>query len=172
MFYPLPTPPDATYGAPDHWKADHITEYRCRRAVVRYWKDITDPKYSKDKEIPATRHNPLPDNDAAVDGVAGMTLDGPPPQSSDGDVPIPGPSDASLIISGRRGGWISRLGHSVARQKVQSRISSPIIYSFIQSCDGTTLVYHICSHSYLDYVLYSISSLCFVFVGEDVTCRF
>ncbi|KAF9250622.1 hypothetical protein L218DRAFT_1082577, partial [Marasmius fiardii PR-910] len=27
MFYPLPTPPDATYGAPDHWKADHITEY-------------------------------------------------------------------------------------------------------------------------------------------------
>ncbi|KAF9260520.1 hypothetical protein L218DRAFT_962538 [Marasmius fiardii PR-910] len=94
MFYPLPTPPDATYGAPDHWKADHITEYRRRRAVVRYWKDITDPKYSKDKEIPATRHNPLPDNDAAVDGVAGMTLDGPPPQSSDGDVPIPGPSDA------------------------------------------------------------------------------
>ncbi|KAF9255113.1 hypothetical protein L218DRAFT_951032 [Marasmius fiardii PR-910] len=93
MFYLLPIPSDATYVAPAHWKPDHITEYRRRRAVVRHWKGPHNPKYSKDKEISANCHNPFPEDDTTTNGVASMVLDGALTQPSDGDQPIPGPSE-------------------------------------------------------------------------------
>ncbi|KAF9258955.1 hypothetical protein L218DRAFT_947965 [Marasmius fiardii PR-910] len=94
MFYPLPIPSDATYVTPAHWKLDHITKYRRRCAVVQHWKETNNPKYSKDKEISANRHNPFPEDDATTNGVADMVLDGALTQPSDGDQPIPGPSEA------------------------------------------------------------------------------
>ncbi|KAF9257880.1 hypothetical protein L218DRAFT_1005654 [Marasmius fiardii PR-910] len=69
MFYLLSTPSDATYGT-------------------------NNPKYSKDKEISANRHNPFPEDDATTNGVAGMVLDGALTQPSDSEQPIPGPSKA------------------------------------------------------------------------------
>ncbi|KAF9254428.1 hypothetical protein L218DRAFT_1009692 [Marasmius fiardii PR-910] len=69
MFYLLPIPSDATYGT-------------------------DNPKYSKDKEISANCHNPFPEDNATTNGVAGMVLDGALTQPSDGNQPIPGPSEA------------------------------------------------------------------------------
>ncbi|KAF9255970.1 hypothetical protein L218DRAFT_1029307 [Marasmius fiardii PR-910] len=92
MFYPLPDLLNLTFIAHDHWKPEHITEYRRRRAVVRHWRESGNPKYMKDKEISVTRHNAFPDNDTTADGVAGMAIDNAPTQTPDGNQPVAGPS--------------------------------------------------------------------------------
>ncbi|KAF9254963.1 hypothetical protein L218DRAFT_967676 [Marasmius fiardii PR-910] len=93
MFLPLPNLSTATYMVPEHWKMDHICEYRRRCAVVHYWKDSHDPRYIKDTKIPVIRHNALQSPSSDTMGLAAMTLDSEPSQSS--DQPVPGPSTST-----------------------------------------------------------------------------